>query len=67
MRAWTAIGGDLDRLPEAIRALDEQGYRLDTRRLQNLPQHPLLRRDAFVKAVSQTPQTTRTPENSHER
>lgn len=67
MRAWEVIGGDLGRLPEAIRALDEQGYRLDTRRLQNLPEHPLLRRDAFVKAVSQTPQATRSPENTHER
>lgn len=67
MRAWEAIGGDLGRLPEAIRALDEQGYRLDTRRLQNLPEHTLFRRDAFVDAVSQKPQTTRDPEKTHER
>ena len=67
MQAWKAIGGDLGRLPEAIRALDEQGYRLDTRRLQNLPEHPLFRRDAFVNAVSQKLQTTRDPEKTHER
>jgi hypothetical protein len=67
MQAWKAIGGDLGNLDVIAKILGEQGYRLDTRRLQNLPEHPLLRRDAFVNAVSQTPQTTRDPEKAIKR
>lgn len=57
--AWAFIGGDMSRLPEAIRALGEQGYRVDARRLHSVPAHPLMQREVLMKAVflvSQAPQ-----------
>lgn len=55
--AWEFIGGDMSRLPEAIRALSEQGYRVDARRLHSVPAHPLMQREALMKAVFLVPQT----------
>lgn len=55
--AWEAIGGDLNRLPEIIPVLDAQGYRVDQRRLQNLPDNAPVQRDAFLKAVGEKPRT----------
>ena len=49
----------MSRLPEAIRALGEQGYRVDARRLHSVPAHPLMQREVLMKAVflvSQAPQ-----------
>ena len=52
--AWAFIGGDPARLPEAIKILGEQGYRVDERRLRDTAQHPLMQREALMKAVSKT-------------
>ena len=52
--AWAFIGGDPARLPEAIKILGEQGYRVDERRLRDTTQHPLMLREALMKAVSKT-------------
>ena len=52
--AWAFIGGDPARLPEAIKILEEQGYRVDERRLRDTAQHPLMQREALMKAVSKT-------------
>ena len=54
--AWAFIGGDPARLPEAIKILGEQGYRVDERRLRDTTQHPLMQREALMKAVFLTPQ-----------
>ena len=54
--AWAFIGGDPARLPEAIKILEEQGYRVDERRLRDAAQHPLIQREALMKAVFLTPQ-----------
>ena len=59
--AWEAIGGDLNRLPEVIPVLEAQGYRVDQRRLQNLPDNTLVQRDAFLKAVGEKPRTQEQP------
>lgn len=59
--AWEAIGGDLNRLPEIIPLLEAQGYRVDQRHLQNLPDNPLVQRDAFLKAVGEKPRTQEQP------
>ena len=51
-RAWEVIEGDLNRLPEVMEVLGEQGYRLDLRRLRDVPAHPTVMCDAFMRAVS---------------
>lgn len=51
-RAWEAIEGNLNRLPEVTEVLGEQGYRLDLRRLRDVPAHPTVMCDAFMRAVS---------------
>ncbi len=68
LRAWKAIGGDLGNLDAIAKILDAQGYRLDTRCLQNLPDHPLSQREAFIKAVRQTtPTVQQKPDKAVER
>ena len=68
LRAWEAIGGDLGDLDAIAKILDAQGYRLDTRCLQNLPDHPLSQLDAFIKAVRQTtPTVQQKPDKAVER
>ena len=65
-RAWEAMGGDMGRLAEVIGGLDAQGYRVDVRRLQDLPQHPLLQREIFLSAVGPTAQANRKqPQREH--
>jgi len=46
------IEGDLNRLPEVMEVLGEQGYRLALRRLRDVPAHPTVMCDAFMRAVS---------------
>jgi len=68
LTAPQAVGGDLGNLDAIAKILDEQGYRLDTRCLQNLPDHPLSQREAFVKAVRQsTPTAQQKPDKAVER
>ena len=65
-RVWEAINGDPNRLPEAVRALEDLGYALDLRRLQGIPQHPVTLRDAFMAAVRQATTRTERPQQARQ-
>ena len=54
--AFDAIGGDLNKLPQLQRELNDHGYNFDTRQLVGVPHHPTPMRDAFTKAIRPQPQ-----------
>ena len=54
--AFEAIGGDLNKLPQLQRELNDHGYNFDTRQLVGVPHHPTPMRDAFTKAIRPQPQ-----------
>ena len=54
--AFDAIGGDLNKLPQLQRELNDHGYNFDTRQLVSVPHHPTPMRDAFTKAIRPQPQ-----------
>ena len=61
--AFDAIGGDLNKLPQLQRELNDHGYNFHTRQLVRVPHHPTPMRDAFTKASGkpQRPRSLNTP------